>query len=37
MMPGSLTLEHGFYEMFYSMLGVAIVALGHDLNRRAVA
>lgn len=37
MMAGSLTLEHGFYEMFYSMMGVAIVALGHDLNRRAVA
>ena len=37
MMAGSLTMEHGFYEIFYSMLGVAIVALGHDLNRRAVS
>lgn len=35
MMAGSLTLDHGFYEIFYSMLGVAIVALGHDLNHRA--
>lgn len=37
MMAGSLTLPHGFYETFYAMIGVAIVALGHDLNRRAVS
>lgn len=35
-MAGSLTLEHGFEEIFYSVFGVLILALGHDLNRRAV-
>ena len=35
MMAGALTLPHGFYEIFYSILGVLVVALGHDLNRRA--
>jgi len=35
-MAGSLTLSHGFEEVLYSVLGVLILALGHDLNRRAV-
>jgi hypothetical protein len=35
-MAGSLSLEHGFTEVCISILGVLIVALGHDLNRRAV-
>jgi MerC mercury resistance protein len=37
MMAGALASPHGFYEIFYSILGVLIVALGHDLNRRAHA
>ncbi len=35
-MAGSLSLGHGFAEICFSVLGVLIVALGHDLNRRAV-
>ncbi len=35
-MAGSLTLPHGPQEVFYSVFGVLILALGHDLNRRAV-
>jgi hypothetical protein len=35
-MAGSLTLPHGFEEIVYSVFGVLILALGHDLNRRAV-
>ncbi|HTU11588.1 MAG TPA: MerC domain-containing protein [Allosphingosinicella sp.] len=35
-MAGSLTLEHGPEEVIYSMFGVLLLALGHDLNRRAV-
>jgi MerC mercury resistance protein len=35
-MAGSLGLEHGFAEVSISIVGVLIVALGHDLNRRAV-
>jgi hypothetical protein len=35
-MAGSLTLVHGFDEVAYSVVGVLILALGHDLNRRAV-
>ena len=37
-MAGALTLPHegGGGEVIYSILGVMIVALGHDLNRRAV-
>jgi len=35
-MAGSLTLQHGSEEVLYSVLGVLILALGHDLNRRAV-
>lgn len=36
MMAGSLTLEHGTGELIYSVAGVLVLALGHDLNRRAV-
>lgn len=36
MMAGSLTLAHGGVEVLYSVAGVLILALGHDLNRRAV-
>lgn len=35
-MAGALTLPHaGGQETIFSILGVMIVALGHDLNRRA--
>jgi len=36
MMAGALTLEHGGVTTIYSVAGVLILALGHDLNRRAV-
>jgi hypothetical protein len=35
-MAGALTLPHDSNEVVYTILGVAILALGHDLNRRAV-
>lgn len=35
-MAGSMTLGHGAEEVVYSVFGVLILALGHDLNRRAV-
>lgn len=35
-MAGSLTLPHGPDEVIYSVFGVLLLALGHDLNRRAV-
>ena len=35
-MAGSLTFAHGAEEVIYSVLGVLVLALGHDLNRRAV-
>ena len=36
-MAGALSLPHGTSgEVVYTILGVAIVALGHDLNRRAL-
>jgi hypothetical protein len=35
-MAGALTLPHTGGEVVYTILGVAILALGHDLNRRAV-
>ena len=35
-MAGALTLEHGIESSVFAMLGVLILALGHDLNRRAV-
>jgi hypothetical protein len=34
-MFGALTLPHGGTEIVYTMVGVAILALGHDLNLRA--
>lgn len=34
-MAGSLALGHDSGGTLYSILGVLIVALGHDLNRRA--
>jgi len=36
MMAGALTLGHDGGEVLYSILGVLTLALGHDLNRRAV-
>ena len=36
MMGGALTLHHGGVTTIYSVAGVLILALGHDLNRRAV-
>ncbi len=35
-MAGALTMDHGPVETVYTIIGVMIVALGHDLNRRAV-
>ena len=35
-MSGALSLPHGPTEIVYTMVGVAFLALGHDLNRRAV-
>ena len=35
-MAGALTMEHGVAETAYTVVGVLILALGHDLNRRAV-
>jgi hypothetical protein len=35
-MSGALTMPHDGNEVIYTILGVAILALGHDLNRRAV-
>jgi len=35
-MAGALSLPHGQGEAVYTIIGVAIVALGHDLNRRAL-
>lgn len=35
-MAGALSLPHGPEEIIYSVFGVLILALGHDLNRRAV-
>jgi hypothetical protein len=34
-MGGALTLPHGGFEIFWTLVGVSLVALGHDLNRRA--
>ena len=36
-MAGAAATPHGSAELAYTILGVAIVALGHDLNRRALA
>ncbi|MEA3034341.1 MAG: hypothetical protein QOH04_92 [Sphingomonadales bacterium] len=35
-MAGSLSLPEGGAGTLYTIVGVAILALGHDLNRRAV-
>lgn len=35
-MAGSLSLDHGFDSTLYAVVGVLVLALGHDLNRRAV-
>ncbi|QPQ55111.1 MerC domain-containing protein [Allosphingosinicella flava] len=35
-MAGALSLPHGGMEIVYTILGVSVLALGHDLNRRAV-
>jgi hypothetical protein len=35
-MCGALTLPHDSGEVLYTLAGVVILALGHDLNRRAV-
>lgn len=35
-MAGALSVPHGAGSTLYAILGVAILALGHDLNRRAV-
>lgn len=35
MMAGALSLPHGTQESFYTLIGVGVLALGHDLNRRA--
>jgi hypothetical protein len=35
-MAGALTMPHDGSEALFTILGVLIVALGHDLNRRAV-
>ena len=34
-MAGALSLPHGTSEAVYTVVGVALLALGHDLNRRA--
>ncbi len=36
MMGGALSRAHDGSEVLATMIGVAIVALGHDLNRRAI-
>ncbi len=35
-MSGALTMPHSGLETVYTIIGVAILALGHDLNRRGV-
>ena len=35
-MAGGLTLPHGEGEILATLVGVGLLALGHDLNRRAV-
>jgi MerC mercury resistance protein len=36
-MAGAMTLPHDGGEVVFTIVGVLILALGHDLNRRAVA
>ena len=33
-MGGALAMPHGFYEVVFTMIGVALVATGHFLNMR---
>lgn len=35
-MAGALTLDHGAGSTVYAVFGVLVLALGHDLNRRAI-
>ena len=35
-MAGALTMPHGGSEIVATLIGVGLLALGHDLNRRAV-
>ena len=35
-MTGALTLPHGGQEIVSTLIGLGLLALGHDLNRRAV-
>lgn len=34
-MAGALSMDHGMEESVYTIVGVAILALGHNLNHRA--
>jgi hypothetical protein len=34
-MAGALTLDHGAGETAYTLLGVGLLAFGHELNRRS--
>ncbi len=34
-MAGALTMDHGLQESVSTLIGVGILALGHDLNHRA--
>jgi hypothetical protein len=34
-MAGALTLDHGSSETLYTLIGVSLLAFGHELNRRA--
>lgn len=34
-MAGALSLPHGGFEILYTIIGLGILALGHDLNYRA--
>ncbi|WP_443972095.1 MerC domain-containing protein [Sphingobium sp. CR28] len=34
-MAGALTMPHGTDEIVFTLLGLATLALGHELNRRA--
>ncbi len=36
-MAGAASMEHGEMETVWTLVGVALLALGHDLNRRAAA
>ncbi|MFV0623085.1 MerC domain-containing protein [Sphingomonas sp. ac-8] len=36
-MMGALQLPHGGGETLWTMIGVGLLALGHDLNRRAIS